>query len=484
VGERALVFVATLLLARLLVPADFGVVAFALAVLHFLEYLADLGLGAALIYRSDARDPAVSSTAFWIGIVGAVALTAACYAGAPLLAEMNPDPRVLPLFRALSFQFLFTALGKTHEYRLRRSLEFGKLFVPILLGGLARGVISVALALAGAGAWSLIIGVLAGALTRSIALWTVHPWRPPLTISIPHVAPILRFGLGIVVVGFLGQAARNFDYVVVGGKLGTVALGFYYLAFRLPELVIASTFRIANEVLFPFYARLKEGNDHVSMNGLRDGYLQTVRFAASVALPAAFGMAALATPLVSVLYGERWRPSATPMAFIAIWAGIASLAMLPGAVFKALGRSWLLAATGIMQMAILFPAVWFAAEYGITAVAVSQVVVQTISLVLLGLIAGRILQIPWHAAFAAGARPLLLSAAMGAVLFSLARLLDPVLALAVCIPTGVACYALLLRLFMPGTFHALVGLAGAAARGRDRPVPSEQTFGSGTVAQP
>ena len=70
---------------------------------------------------------------------------------------------------------------------------------------------------------------------------------------------MLRFGLGIVAVGMLGQGARNFDYLIVGAKLGAVALGIYYLAFRLPELVILSGFRVANDVLFPFYARLKEG---------------------------------------------------------------------------------------------------------------------------------------------------------------------------------------------------------------------------------
>ena len=167
---------------------------------------------------------------------------------------------------------------------------------------------------------------------------------------------MLRFGLGIVAVGLLGQGANNFDYLIVGAKLGAVALGVYYLAFRLPELVILSGFQVANDVLFPFYARLKEG----AVEGdeeLRRGYLETVRLGSMVAFPAAFAMASLALPLVLTLYGEKWRAAAEPLAFVAIWAGLASLASMPGAVFKALGRSWLLAATGIMQIAILFPAI-------------------------------------------------------------------------------------------------------------------------------
>ena len=134
-----------------------------------------------------------------------------------------------------------------------------------------------------------------------------------------------------------------------------------------------------------------------------------------VAWPAALGMAALALPLVLTLYGEKWRSAAAPLAFVAVWAGLASLASMPGAVFKALGRSWLLTATGIMQIAILFPAIWFAAPYGITAVAASQVVEKTVSLALLGVIIGRVLGIPWYAAFTAGAPALGLSALMAAV---------------------------------------------------------------------
>ena len=352
----------------------------------------------------------------------------------------------MPLFRVLALYFLFTALGKAHEYRLRRTLEFRKLFWPQLLAGLTKGAVSIVLALAGAGAWSLIIGQLAGALCQSAVLWRVHPWRPSFVISRSHLRPMLRFGLGIVAVGLLGQGAANFDFLVVGAKLGAVALGVYYLAFRLPELVILSGFQVANDVLFPFYARLKEG-EISGADELRRGYLETVRLGSMVAFPAAFAMAALALPLVLTLYGEQWRAAAEPLAFVAIWAGLASLASMPGAVFKALGRSWLLTATGVMQIAILFPAVWFAADYSITAVAAAQVVEKTISLALLGVVIGRILGIPWYATFTAGAPALALSALMAAALYPLGQVCprswpSPRASRSACSSTSCCCAAL------------------------------------------
>ena len=136
---KLLVFGATLVLARLLVPSEFGLVAFALSIIYALEYVGDLGLGASLIYRADAEDPRVSSTAFWIGIAGSLVLFAACWFVAPLLAEVGPSEKVEPLFRVLALQFPLGALGKAHEYRLRRTLDFRRLFGPKLASGIVKG---------------------------------------------------------------------------------------------------------------------------------------------------------------------------------------------------------------------------------------------------------------------------------------------------------------------------------------------------------
>ena len=342
-GGRILVFVATLVLARLLVPAEFGLVAFALAVIHYLEYLTDLGLGAALIYRSDAEDPKVSSTAFWIGIGGGIVLFGVSWFLAPLLGEIGPDDRVVPLFRVLALYFLFTALGKAHEYLLRRGLEFRRLFWPQFLGGLAKGVVSIALAFEGAGAWSLIIGQLAGALCQSAAFWRC-PRGGPASPSLGAIWADAALRAGIVAVGLLGQGARNFDYLVVGAKLGAVALGLYYLAFRLPELVILSGSRWPTRFCSPstpdsgrggggnrgaatwLSADRPAGVDGGVARGLRDGVAR-----------APLGSHPLRREVARVGRAARLRGDL---------GGLASLASMPGAVIKALGRSWLLTATG------------------------------------------------------------------------------------------------------------------------------------------
>jgi lipopolysaccharide exporter len=473
--ERSIAFGTTLVLARLLTPDEFGVVAFALAVMYYLDAATDLGLGAALVYRSDAREERIASTAFWLGLIGSSLLAVLMWVIAPLCASFGPGEETVWLLRALSLQFPLSALGKVHEYRIRASLEFKKLVPPFTIATLTKGVVSVGAAALGAGVWSLVIGQLVGTLLRSAALWVAEHWRPHAVFSRSAAPSLLKYGTGIVAVGVLGEAAKNFDYIVVGAKIGAAALGFYFLAFRLPELVVLGMFQVANEVLFPFYARLREASTSDSADELRDGYVRTVQLAAAMALPAGMGMAALAVPLVLFFYGSEWRPSAAPLAFVALWAALASLATLPGVVFKATGRSWLLTATGVAQLAVLLPAIWIAADYGITAVAAAQVVEKVISLGILGVFVARVLGIPWYTTFTAAAPLLPPSIATAALVYPLSIALSPLPALLVAIPLGVVAYGLLLRVFAPHLYTVLVAPVLRMRPSRLRPATADNS---------
>ena len=187
-----------------------------------LDYVGDLGLGAALIYRSDAEDPRVSSTAFWIGIVGSlVAVRGLLVRRSAAGGASAPATRSSPLFRVLALQFPFAALGKAHEYRLRRALRVPHPVRPQARRRADQGRASASRSRWPAPApWSLVIGQvagLAGAVDRAVA-------GPPLPPSLRDLARpraarrCCASASGIVAVGVLGQGAKNFDYMVVGGE--------------------------------------------------------------------------------------------------------------------------------------------------------------------------------------------------------------------------------------------------------------------------
>jgi PST family polysaccharide transporter len=310
-------------------------------------------------------------------------------------------------------------------------------------------------------------GQLAGTAATSIVLWALSSWRPSFQVSRDRLRSMLRYGIGIAIVGVLGEAVLNADYIIIGVRLGDAALGFYLLAFRIPELVIASGFRVANTVFFPFYSRLRdESADAAATAGadrerlvtdeLQRGYLQTLRIGALVAIPAGFVMASLARAIVLTLYGDRWAASATPLGLIAVWAAFSALTSLPGALFKAIGRSWILTANAVLELAMVLPALWFAAGHGINSVAAAHVGVKVAYFCVLTIIVWRVLGVTARETFSALLPGLLVGAATSLVVMVPAHMLPPAVALLVGGSIAVVVYAGLLRLCAPATFHTLV----------------------------
>jgi PST family polysaccharide transporter len=455
-SQKGLVFVSTLILARLLDPADFGIVAFSLAITAYLARLTDLGMSAALVQRRDAGNPSLYSTVFWLANGSGLFLFALCWVIAPYVADLGGNPLITDVFRALAGLFVIASLGAARVALLQHSLEFKKLALPQVAGGLAKGIISIVLAVAGAGVWSLVIGQLAGAFVGLVVIWAVSPWMPKLAFERREVRSLLTFGLGVTAVGIVAEGVVNVDYLIVGARLGETALGLYYLAFRLPELAVGSVSQVSWNVLFPLYSRLHDAAANADGEELRKGYLKTIRLGSFVILPIGFGIAALAVPLVDVLFGEKWSEAAPAMALIAVFAALNGLSGMPGTIFKSLGKTGLMTLNAVVYLVILVPALWFAAGNSIEAVAATHVIVQAIILVYVTKVAERVISVAWHAVLKTMAPAFLLSAIMGATVYVLARGLPAGAAIGVGIPVGALVYLGGLRLGFPDDLQRLL----------------------------
>jgi O-antigen/teichoic acid export membrane protein len=459
ISGRIAFFTATLVLARVLTPADFGLVAFVLAVLAYLDNLADLGVGQALVYRGDGRDDDVASTAFWAGVGGSIAAIAVVVAAAPFLAQFGSGHNVELIFVVLSFSFLLRSLGSVHRYLAMHALEFRKLVLAEVLGPLTKGVVSVALALGGAGVWSIVIGQIVGTFVWSVTLWFVTGWRPRAIVSRPHLRSLTAFGIAISVIGITGQASHNIDYIIVGARLGAEQLGYYSLAFRIPEIAILEIFQILQAILFPYFARLKDSpqdEDAEDAALLRAAYTQALRVCALLAFPLGFGMAALAQPLVLVLYGHNWEPSIVPLALVAVWTSFAAVGGQPSTAYKALGRARLLTVMALVEVGLTIPILWFAAPFGINAVAGALVVVKVTYLAIQAVLVKRVIGIGVFTQAVTILRGVVAASLMAAVVYPLGRAFSPPVALALGVPTGAVVYLATLRLFFPRDLRFLL----------------------------
>jgi len=387
-GSKVLVFISTVLLARLLLPSEFGQVGFALLVISYMDTVGDFGVSSALIYERDRPEEA-ADVAFIISLATGLGWFAASFAAAPLVAEFFHDPTIVPILRVMGFVFVINALGNTHDGLLRRQLAFKKRLLPDFAMALVKGLCSVGLALAGWGVWSLVWGQLIGAAASTVALWIVMPWRPGLRTSWKTARGMLSYGGQIVGVNIVSAIVHDADFVIVGRMLGSAALGFYSLAYRTPEFFITTVIWVIGKVTFPLYSKLRD--DRTALSG---AFLVTLRYLSIVTLPAGVGLAMLGGLFVASFYGDRWEPAALALQALALAGAIRSLSSHAGDVYKATGRTGVLTTLGLSRAAVMIPAMIWGARYGIFGVAVAQLVVTTMSTLANLYVAGRILSLP------------------------------------------------------------------------------------------
>lgn len=449
VGGRGLVLVSTAALARILTPADFGLVALALVFIGFLETLSDLGMTQALIIVDEDEVLEKAETAFTVSVLVGAALAIIVGALGPVAASFFHQPALIAIMPVLGFNLFLQALGTTHYALAQKWLDFRLRTSAELADVVLRGGAGITLALLGAGAWSLVIGYLVGTMTLNIVLWIRVRWRPRLRLKREHLRQLLTFGGALTGVLIIGAVLGSADDLIVGRVLGTTALGLYTLAYRLPDLLIINLSAVAGKVLFPAMATLKRP-------ALPEAFLTSLRYGLMIGLPLAVGLAVLAEPVTLALFGDKWRAAAPAMQVMALWTLMWPINIMIGTAYKSLGRADILLKIAIPQALALVPAVLIFVHDGIVAVAACQAGVTIAFTLLAAGIATRILDVTVRDMLVACRPAILASAGLGAALFVVHRLIEqPWPALVTGIVVGAAVYIALLWLVARDTLERL-----------------------------
>jgi PST family polysaccharide transporter len=474
--SQGLLFVATLILARILSPSEFGLVGMALLVITALDILRDFGIGASLIYRQ--RDgQAAANLAFLLSAVIGVMLFVGNWLLAPFVTVFfktnGPEETatVTGLVQVLGFSLLFAGLGSTQDALLQKAIDYRRRMIPEVGRTLIKGVLQVALALAGFGVWSLVWGQVIGEACATILLWTVSSWRPTRLLDRTLLRPMVNYGTQIMMVGGLGWLVADIDYLIIGRFLGDAALGLYTLAFRIPELIIRNLAQAVSNVAFPVAARFQE--DKAAM---RHAYLTMQHYMLAILAPLGFGLFAVTPSLIHILFQDKWEPAIPVMELLSIYMVLSGISHWPGVVYKAVGRPDILNRLSFLKLVLLAPTLWWAATtYGIVGVGWGQVAVRVVVILIDMWTVSRFVQISMRANLQAIWPPLAASAIMAAAV-RLVFLLDPressIPLLAVAIITGGAVYAGALWLLDRPTVSALLDLARGLVARRRRIAPA------------
>lgn len=452
-GTRIISLLSLAVLARLLAPSDFGLLAFALVYITYAETIGDLGTAVALIYWPERRDDAAQVT-FVINIVMGILWCGGTLLLAPFIADFFNNPEAAPIVRVLALAFLVKYAGNTHDALAQKDLRFKARAIPELGLTATKAAISIALAYAGLGAWSLVWGHLLGLTVWTIGAWVIVPWRPGFRFPRGLLVPMLRYGQGIIGVNVIAAVVHHSDLLIVGRMLGARALGLYQIAYKIPEASVSVILWVASKVLFPAFSKMQHSGE-----GLRYAYLKALRYVSFVTVPMAAGLFVTAEPLVIVFFGAKWVDAVPLLQWLALYAGLRSLGTHAGDVLKATGRSGLLAGLGLLKAAILLPALIAAGTAGVEQVAMTMALVTLVTVAINLVVVQRLLQFRW-AELLGSLRTSVIGGIMlvatGVALLQLIGDLPPALALLILVPLCAAVYGIVTFLFDRRLFSELI----------------------------
>ena len=358
----------TLVLVRLLVPDDFGVLGMAMFFVGIGQLLADFGIGSALVQtRSDDR--VVLSTCFWLNLAVAATLAAMMLVASPLIGSFYNRPDLVPVVAVLSLNLLLAGLQVVPAALLYRDMRFSDLARAQVLGSLVGGTIAILLAWAGAGVWALVAQPLAGSSVNLLICWRAGQWLPRFEFSWPRTAPLARFSAALLGTNLLGYANRNVDGLLIGRVLGAVPLGQYSLAIQLMLYPLQQVSSVIVRVMFPALVHIKD-----DLPRLRAAYLKAIGFIAFITFPIMGGLFALADPFVLTVFGPNWTAVASILKILA-WVGmLQSIGTTMGAIYLITGNPGVALRVTLVTSPILIGGVVIGLYWGINGVAIGYAI--------------------------------------------------------------------------------------------------------------
>jgi O-antigen/teichoic acid export membrane protein len=358
----------TIVMARLLTPADFGLIAMVTAITGFANLFKDLGLSLATVQRAEITYEQIS-TLFWVNVAVSVMIALAMAALAPFIARFYGEPRVTLITITLSLVFLFGGLTVQHQALLQRQMRFTTL-AAIQVVAVSAGVsVAIVSAILGAGYWALVMMQAASALSIALGVWLVCGWRPGQPVRNAGVKSMLVFGGNITGFNVVNYFARNSDNILIGRVWGAGPLGFYSKAYSLLVLPLNQiNFPIAS-VAVPALSRLY--GDPAKYNAY---YLKTISLITLVSTPLVSFFITCSDKLILLILGSQWAAASDIFRVLGFSALIQPLYNTQGWLHISAGRSDRYLRWGLIGSFVIVLGFVAGLQYGPLGVAVAYTV--------------------------------------------------------------------------------------------------------------
>ena len=299
---QAVTFVVTIILARLLSPADYGIIALVMVFVNVANVFVTSSFSFALIQKNDADDLDYQ-TMFWFNIVVSFLLFAVLFVIAPTVANYYDIPLLSPVLRVLALKIPLSAYNSIQLAKVSHDLNFKKSFMSTFGSTILSGAIGIVMAYTGYGIWALVVQVISNILFNTVFLMTIVKWLPKLQFSFIRLLPLINYGWKLLATGFMFTGYSELCKLIIGKRYSADDLGYYDKGTQFPHFIASNVDSTINRVLFP--ALSNQQDDRIR---LKEITRRSAKTSAYIMTPILFGLAITAPTIVHLLLTDKWLP--------------------------------------------------------------------------------------------------------------------------------------------------------------------------------
>jgi O-antigen/teichoic acid export membrane protein len=374
-GKRGINLLVTFLLARFLAPKDFGIIAMMSVFLALANSVMDSGFKLALIRKNDATQTDFS-TVFYANLMLGAASYLALFFSSPLIADFYNEPHLILIIRVAAVALILNSFQIVQTARFSRTMNFKAQMKAALPGSVLSGVIAVAMAFMDYGVWALVAQIISASFFISVFYWRLSGWRPTREFSTASLKELFGFGSKLFVSGVIDTLFKNVYVLVIGKLFAGAAVGFYFFAQKIQELILIQLTESVQNVTFPALSGIQHDNER-----LKEAYRKILQVTTYAVFPVMTFLAGLAMPLFTFLLDDKWLEAVPYLQLLCVGGLMYPLHSLNLNILKVKGRSDLFLYLEIVKKFFIVVILVVSVRYGVKGIVIGQVINSFVSFI-------------------------------------------------------------------------------------------------------
>lgn len=453
IGAQAVSFLVSIILARLLLPSDYGVIALITIFIDIANVFVSSGFGAALVQKKDADEVDFSSV-FYFSIVMSWVLYAIVFFGAPAVAGFYGKEILTPVLRVMALKLPLAGVNSVQHAYVQKKMLFKRFFFSTLIGTVGSAVVGIVMAYTGFGAWALVAQYLFNSTMDTVVLWFTVRWRPVWRFSLGRMKYLFGFGWKMLASELIHTSYKQIRSLIIGKVYTEKDLAFYNQGGKLPNLIVTNINSSVSSVLFPAMT-LKQDDT----GKLKEMVRLSIRVSSYIMWPLMIGLLVMSEPIVRLMFTEKWLPCVPYMQIACIQFALEPVQTANVQAVKAMGKGRTYLIMEIVKKVFGIVMIVAVMYQGVMAIAVTAMFVTFFAALVNSTPNRKYLGYTYREQLVDLIPSILLAAAMGICVYGVGRLPVPdLLSIVLQVISGAASYIVLSLFFRVNQFRYLLDM--------------------------